>query len=147
MEIRRATFKEVQKIRKHALSVLKESTMDRVRPSIEKARHMTSASLDGSSYYLVYVEESEIKGWAAIGATFDFYTDKMVGIITELYVFPEERRKGIAKKLCRQSCNHLQNKGFQKVQLNVFAGNDAIKLYEKLGFYEVSRLLEKKLHD
>lgn len=147
MEIRKATFKEVQKIRKHALSVLKESTMGRVKPTVEKARSMTSASLDGSSYYLVYVEEGEIKGWAAIGATFDFYTDKMVGIITELYVFPEARKKGIAEKLCRQACSHLRSKGFQKVQLNVFAGNGAINLYEKIGFYEVSRLLEKELHN
>lgn len=30
---------------------------------------------------------------------------------------------------------HLKKEGYSEVRLSVFAGNQAIKLYEKLGFY------------
>lgn len=144
MEIRKATFKEVQQIRKHALIVLKESTMDHVHPTAEKARYMTP-SLDGSSSYLVAVEDGELLGWIGVGTTFDFYTDKMVGIMTELYVYPRARRKGIAEQLCRQALVNFQREGYENVQLNVFSGNPAKALYDQLGFQDVATLMEKKL--
>jgi ribosomal protein S18 acetylase RimI-like enzyme len=39
----------------------------------------------------------------------------------------------------------LKEKGYKKVQLNVFSGNRAKHLYQNLGFQEVSTLMEKKL--
>lgn len=62
-------------------------------------------------------------------------TDENIGIIPELYVKPQFRRQGIAKKLCKEAIKQINAEGLEKVQLNVFSGNQVKQLYEKLGFF------------
>src|SRR5699024_6747401 len=99
--------------------------------------------LDGG-YYLVYEENQVIKGWIGLGQSYNYFTDEMDGMILELYVLPKYRKKGIAKKLLNDACNRLKNDGFKKVQLNVYSGNPAKYLYERLGFYDVSIMMVKR---
>jgi ribosomal protein S18 acetylase RimI-like enzyme len=145
MSIRRATYEETQRILNYHLEVLKEATMGYVKPSREKAIEMMTPFLNGGGYYLVRVKNNAIQGWVGLGRIIDQNTDEVVGFINEMYVLPAYRKQGAAKKLCRAAFIKLRAEGFKKVQLNVYAGNHAKQLYEKLGFKDVSTLMSKNL--
>jgi len=145
MPIRKATNLETQQILDHSLEVLKESAMGFVKPSKEKALQMVSPFLANGGYYLVYVEKNNVKGWIGAGKSFDSYTDETIGFISEIYVLPLYRKQGIAEKLFEAVFRQFQTEGLRKVQLNVFSGNHARELYQKLGFQDVSMLMEKDL--
>ncbi|WP_156291921.1 GNAT family N-acetyltransferase [Oceanobacillus salinisoli] len=142
MAIRKATYMETQQILNYALDVMNEATAGHVEGSYEKAIQLISPFLKNGGYYLIYTDGKAIQGWIGIGFSYDPYTDKTVGMIPELFVLPAYRNKGIAKKLCDEAIEHLKQMGYSNIQLNVFAGNPAKKLYEKLGFHEVYTLME-----
>ncbi|RST61660.1 GNAT family N-acetyltransferase [Siminovitchia terrae] len=145
MTVRKSTHRETQKILDFSLQVLKEATMGHVKPKKEKASEMVSPFLDGGGFYLVYIENNEVQGWIGVGETVDYHTDEIVGVIPEIYVLPQYRKRGIAEKLCNEAFKHLEEEGFKRVQLNVFEGNQAKHLYQKLGFQEKVTLMEKQL--
>lgn len=145
MRIRKATHSETQKILNQSLEVLKEATMGYVVQKQEKALEMVSPFLSNGGYYLVYVEDNVVGGWIGVGSTTNFYTDETVGIIPEIYVLPEYRERGVAKILCTEALKQLKDDGHKKVQLHVFSGNHIKHLYQKLGFQDVSTLMERNL--
>ncbi|WP_077620483.1 GNAT family N-acetyltransferase [Bacillus sinesaloumensis] len=145
MTIRKATNDETQKILRHSLEVLKEATMGHVKPRKRKALELISPLLSNGGYYLVYIEDKKIAGWIGVGSIMDINTDEMVGVLPEVYVLPKYRHRGIAKKLCNEAFTYLKRDGYQKVQLNIFSGNAAKKIYEDLGFKEISTTMEKNI--
>ncbi|MEX3745696.1 GNAT family N-acetyltransferase [Lysinibacillus xylanilyticus] len=46
----------------------------------------------------------------------------------------EYRGNGISKMLMSAGIDHLKQDGYSEIRLSAFAGNQAIKLYKKLGF-------------
>lgn len=144
MTIRKATYSETQIILNHSIDVLKEATMGFVEVSQEIADQMVSPFLSDGGYYLVCMEDHVIQGWIGVGTTIDFHSGEMIGVILEIYVQPPYRKQGVAEKLCKEAFRQLKEKGYRKVQLNVFSGNPAKHLYQNLGFQEVSTLMEKK---
>jgi ribosomal protein S18 acetylase RimI-like enzyme len=57
------------------------------------------------------------------------------GYIANVAVLPEQRRKGIARKLVEACIAHARQRGDKTVTLDVIAENlPALQLYEKLGF-------------
>lgn len=72
--------------------------------------------------------------WILIGASRDQFTDKMNGFIYELFVLEEFRGNGVSKQLVRTAVDELRQNGYSEVRLSAYAGNQAIKLYEKMGF-------------
>lgn len=143
MTIRKATYQENQEILTYAQKVFKESTMGLVEN--QELPLMSSFSED-DGYYLVYSENNVMKGWLGLASTFNFYDGERVGMISEVYVIPEYRRKGIARQLCIEGIKNLKEQGHHKIHLNVFAGNGAKQLYQKLGFQEVSILMVKNIN-
>lgn len=146
MTIRKATRRETQQIVGHSLYVLKEASMGHIPPKQEKALQMVTPFLADGGYYLVYKKGNDIQGWIGVGRTTDYYTDKLVGMIPELYVLPQYRNRGIAEKLCNEALKSLREAGFSSVQLNVFAGNAIKSFYQKLGFKDVTTLMEMDLN-
>jgi ribosomal protein S18 acetylase RimI-like enzyme len=145
MTIRKATYEETQRILNYHIEVLKEATMGFVKPSREKAIEMMTPFLNGGGYYLVRVKNNIIQGWVGLGRIIDQNTDELVGFINEMYVLPPYRKQGAAEKLCKAAFIQLRAEGHKKIQLNVYAGNHAKHLYEKLGFKDVSTLMSKNL--
>jgi ribosomal protein S18 acetylase RimI-like enzyme len=145
MAIRTAGKRELEIIMQHAGDVMKESVNGYVKPSREKALQNISQLLSNGGYYLVQTENSVLQGWIGVGWTFDFHSDEMVGFISEIYVIPDYRKQGIAEELCKVAFKQLEREGFKQVQLQVFSGNPAKLLYEKLGFRDVSVLMGKNL--
>ncbi|MFD1849663.1 GNAT family N-acetyltransferase [Oceanobacillus bengalensis] len=146
MTIRKATYNDIKVILSHSMEVLRESTNERITPTQRNADKMVSPFMADGGSYLIYIENDEIKGWIGIGSIFDYYLEKVIGYISELYVMPLYRGHGIAEKLCKEALTKLREEGYTNVQLNVFSGNQAKKLYKKLGFQEVSTLLEIDLN-
>lgn len=145
MTIREATYSETQKILKYAPSVLKEASVGYYEPRGDTARQLASSFLIGGGYYIVHTENNVIQGWVGVGEIFDNYSNEKIGFIPEIYVMPNDRKKGIADKLCKEVFRKLKESGHNKVQLNVFSGNHAKDLYHKLGFQDVSTIMEKGL--
>lgn len=145
--IRKATKNETKKILEYALPVLKEASMGYVLPKKAKALLHSEQFLANGGYYLVYSEDRIIKGWIGICNGVDYNTDQPNGFISELYITPEWRKQGIAGKLLKAALLEFEQMGYDQVQLNIYAGNKAKRLYEKMGFHDVSTIMQKNLNE
>lgn len=142
LTIRIATNQELEDIFSHAQKVFEESTMGLFE---NQEPFLMSPFMEEDGKYLVDTEDGVLKGWIGIASMFNHFGGERVGMIIEIYVIPEHRKQGIARQLCIEGVRYLKEQGLHKVQLNVFAGNNAKQLYQKLGFYGVSTLMEKRI--
>lgn len=75
-----------------------------------------------------------------------FEVQEPFGVINELYVLPEFRRKGVGKKLLEWCLSRIRAEGFKTARISVLSGDkEAIRLYEKLGFRVFMYNMAKKL--
>ena len=78
-------------------------------------------------------------GFVLFGVEDHRFLPRKTGMIYELYVVPEQRRRGIAKASAEAVIQELQKSSPTKIQLEVVAGNTAaLQLWESLGFQKVS---------
>ncbi|MFA1818780.1 GNAT family N-acetyltransferase [Virgibacillus oceani] len=147
MTIRKATSNETAKILEHSLVVLKEASMGYVTPKKAKAIQHTESFISNGGYYLVCSEEEVIKGWIGLSNGMDYNTDEPIGFISELFIIPTWRKQGIAEKLLREALVQFEKLGYERVQLNIYAGNKAKTLYEKIGFHDISTIMEKNINE
>jgi ribosomal protein S18 acetylase RimI-like enzyme len=134
MEIRKPNESEYKKILSLSPQALFAGTLGAANPSDEKVKQLIEPLLQKGSYYSLATEGDNLMGWILIGTSKDQLTETMYGFIYELFVLEEFRGNGISKQLMETSIEHLKQDGFSEVRLSVYAGNQAIKLYEKLGF-------------
>ncbi|WP_026673808.1 GNAT family N-acetyltransferase [Alkalihalobacterium bogoriense] len=92
----------------------------------------------------ICINQNIIVGWIVLAKTKAAFTEEITGMIIELYVFPQYRKSGCGTLLMEYALAYFKQCGISKVQLNVFSGNPAKRLYEKLGFQDVSTLMEIK---
>lgn len=91
----------------------------------------------GKSLLLIAKTENITHGYllANISAEYLFDVSERFCVISDLFVLPEFRRKGIGRKLVLECLERIKEKGFTSVRLNVLPENEAAtKLYGKLGF-------------
>ncbi|MBX8632302.1 MAG: GNAT family N-acetyltransferase [Thermoplasmata archaeon YP2-bin.285] len=68
-----------------------------------------------------------------------------IGVVTELFVEPDSRRKGVAKKLMRSAELFLKGIGCKILSIHVISANKAaINLYRKQGYSEYEIVLDKR---
>ncbi|WP_312472242.1 GNAT family N-acetyltransferase [Neobacillus sp.] len=134
MDIRKPIDSELKKVLELSPQAVFEGTLGEVKPTNEKVEKLVEPLLEKGSYYLIATEDDKLMGWVLIGASKDQFTDKMNGFIYELFVLVEYRGKGISKRLMRTAIDHLRQHGYHEVRLSAFSENNAIKLYEKMGF-------------
>jgi ribosomal protein S18 acetylase RimI-like enzyme len=134
MDIRKPNDLELKKVLSLTPQAIFDGTLGQVEPSKEKIDQLVKPLLEKGSYYLIATKNNKIMGWIFIGTSKDQFTDKMIGFIYELFVIEEFRGNGISKLLMRAGIDHLKQDGYSEIRLSAFAGNHAIKLYEKLGF-------------
>ncbi|GGB37937.1 N-acetyltransferase [Lentibacillus populi] len=134
MDIRKPNDSEFNKILSISPQAIYDGTLGEVKPTNEKIEQLIEPLLKKGSYYLIAIEDDKLMGWILLGASKDQFTDKMNGFIYELHVIEEFRGKGISKQLMKTAINHLKQAGYSEVRLNAYAKNQAIKLYEKMGF-------------
>ena len=85
------------------------------------------------------VVDEKRAGFVLFGLEEHRFLPRLNGMIYELYIEPEFRRKGIAQTVARQTIRELQSMSPSKIQLEVMEGNRAAAaLWESLGFRKVS---------
>ena len=134
MDIRKPNELELKRVLSLSPQAVFDGTLGEVRPTNQKIEQLIEPLLEKGNYYLIAIENDKLMGWILIGRSKDHFTDKINGFIYELFVLEEFRGKGISKMLMRTGIDYLKQDGFSEVRLSVFSGNQAIKLYEKLGF-------------
>ncbi|WP_332692258.1 GNAT family N-acetyltransferase [Halalkalibacter lacteus] len=143
MIIRRATNQERQYIQSYAPVVQQEATVGYMNGNnimINEEVHFFY-----NTEYFSLENHGVLCGWILVGETKTPVEPEPIGMILELYVLPQHRKKGFGLMLMDYALGFLRKRKFKKVQLNVFAGNKAKLLYENLGFKEVSTLMERPL--
>lgn len=134
MDIRRPSDCELKEVLLLSPQAVFDGTLGEVKPTIEKVKSLMEPLLEKGSYYLIATENGKIIGWILLGESKDQFTDKMNGFIYELFVKEEFRGNGVSKLLMSTAIDQLRLNGYSEVRLSAFAGNQAIKLYESMGF-------------
>lgn len=145
MRIRKSNEYEVNQLLHWSVFVTEEMSMGYMKSNFQITYNMVANVLSNGGYYLIAENEWGVMGWVLLGIDQNYYQNETVGFIYELFVFPPYRKKGIGHQLMKQALSQLKALGLNIVQLNVFSGNHAKKMYEKLGFQEVTSLMEKKI--
>jgi len=142
MRLTAATVKEQEFILSHAVQSAKEAMHQKDGVNEEKIKSFPYMILSVGGYYAVLRQDDDtLIGWVLLGEHVDFFTEKKVGFIYELYVLPTFRGQGLSKVLIEKSLKVLQQRGYTEVQLNVYKGNFAKEIYKKLGFSELQTLM------
>jgi ribosomal protein S18 acetylase RimI-like enzyme len=134
MDIRKPNDLELKEILFLSPQAIYDGTLGMTKPSNEKIEQLIEPLLKKGCYYLIASQNDTLMGWILLGESKDQFTDKINGFIYELFVLEDFRGKGISKKLIKTGIDNLKQDGYSEVRLSAFAGNHAIKLYEKLGF-------------
>ncbi|MEH7444520.1 GNAT family N-acetyltransferase [Bacillus sp. JJ1122] len=134
MDIRKPNDFELKEVLSLSPQAVFDGTLGEVEPTKEKIDQLVKPLLEKGSYYLIASENDKLMGWILIGTSKDKLTDMMNGFIYELFVLEEFRGNGISKLLMRAGIDQLKQDGYSEIRLSAYAGNQAIKLYEKLGF-------------
>lgn len=142
MLIRKAKQSELNMLLNMTVNVINESSMGFVQTNYQNGLASFVPFIYNGAYYLIALDHQTIAGWILLGPDFNPYHMQKTGSIISLYVFPAYRKKGVGKQLMEHALNELKNQGFQKVQLNVYLGNPAKNLYEKMGFRDISSVME-----
>ena len=75
------------------------------------------------------------------------FKPRMFSVIDNLFVIPEVRGKGIGEMLVSHVEKISREKGVDNIELNVYTFNEnAIKLYDKLGYKVRKYEMEKKIN-
>ncbi|MGH7766908.1 MAG: GNAT family N-acetyltransferase [Candidatus Binatia bacterium] len=86
----------------------------------------------------ILVEERRA-GFVLFGFESHRFLPRHTGMIYELYVAPEYRRRGVGEASARHAVEFLRERRVSKIQLEVMDGNEkAAALWKKLGFAKVS---------
>jgi len=142
VEYGKATELELQEIFSMAGVNRAEATGIQADDNKDKMIASYKDSLNHGAYFLVARTQESLIGWVLVDRSLDWFTHKEIGWISDVYVKKEYRRNGVARSLIEQSLAEFKHLGYDDVRLNVFSFNEkAIRLYEKLGFKDVSKFM------
>lgn len=89
--------------------------------------------------------DSRRAGFMLYGLEEHRFLSRLTGMIYELYILPEFRRKGLAQQAAVRAIRELQAHSPSKIQLEVMLGNKGAEaLWRSLGFETVSERLVLK---
>ncbi len=119
----------------HELSQSEQSKIARMNTAFQWTRNMSKSDFQFDfTYYLVMYSQMKIVGYVGLHYIIDEFQ------INTVYIDPLFRRKGLGKLLLRQLLNLSQQNKVRRIILEVRSKNiGAIKLYQLIGFQEISR--------
>lgn len=125
--------------------LVQESSAGYMDNHVQRSFQTFLTLIQNGAYYLIDEENRILRGWILLGKNWNSMSGKVTGHIFHLYVFPEFRHAGIGKRLMQAAITECKNQNIETIQLDVFKGNPAKALYEKLGFQDVSTMMELQL--
>ena len=117
----------------------------------ELQKHVYMYLTDGIGYDAVDEEDGQIVGMVMVD-----YIDRpespyryaeRFAHIAEICVDEKHRRRGVGKRLLNFVKADAKEKGFSRIELDVWAFNDALAFYEAEGYTVFRRYLELKLDE
>jgi GNAT superfamily N-acetyltransferase len=111
-------------------------------PDLPAARDFLTQRLScGESVVLVAILESEdgesdtVAGFAQLYPSFSSLAMRRVMILNDLFVAPDCRREGVARRLVQKSVDYARRAGAVRIELATqHANRNALALYESEGF-------------
>jgi len=76
---------------------------------------------------------------------FQYMWGESVGYLSDLYVVPGYRKRGIAKNMTKEFVTWLKKKKIRRVSLDVYEGSPAKKMYEKAGYKVLLTRMTKRI--
>ena len=150
--IREATIEDLKRVKFLWLKLAEEmyKIEEYIFPSKENAERWFSSVLstlrEGKGKVFVAQLNGEIVGFIYFIHSLRTFLEvsKQVALISDMYVKPEFRRRGIGSLLLEKCFEHLRKLNMKHVMLSVLSENlAAVKFYEKHGFkicrYDMSR--------
>jgi len=107
------------------------------RTALERHFRPHAAQVIDSRENAIFVAESDGRtlGYAIVGSASTMLTPVPFGFVYDLWVSPEARRQGIARRLLEKAEDWCREQGYKKLKLEVAATNGAARaLYEADGF-------------
>ncbi|HEY3420476.1 MAG TPA: GNAT family N-acetyltransferase [Methanomassiliicoccales archaeon] len=109
-----------------------------IRERMGRSDSLVLAAMDGKDlvgYCLCYVQERP-----------PIFTERTVGILSDLAVKEEHRGGGAGGALLEESLGWLRNNGVKRVELRTSARNhQAIEFYEKHGFWIYDHMMTREI--
>jgi len=146
-EIRILTEKDLDRAKSLMRALCNEVNVPFDEERWEKSiqRRLTDDEVWGIHFLLLAEEDGQPCGIAFaevledIPGGIDYY-----GYISNIYVSPELRGRGIGKQLLLESIKSLKRSNISKIRLNIRTKMEKLtKLVETLGFKEVFKIMEK----
>ncbi len=155
MDIRKAEDREVREVARLQLKLMEEHVQAGSRElsiapgaSGRWIRYIKKMLRAGRSILLVAEDNGKIIGYV-FGYIKDgppIFREKCTGYISDMYVLPGFRSRGIGQQLLRQAMDFFRAAGLPAVELHASAGNTgALQFYERLGFREQMKKLRVEL--
>ena len=98
---------------------------------------------------LVAQEEENLIGYLMFqrqSKTTPLQTSRSWAYISDLYVVPNQRRRGVGRSLLKACLDDLRSSGVSHVRLSVWLENhNAMRLYEQVGFKDYMHIMEAEL--
>lgn len=103
---------------------------------LETDKAVFAAALENGAVIFIAEDQTQTPlGFVHVHPGSDHYFKEKPCHISDLIVAPVGRGQGVGKLLMAKAEEWAKNEGYEKLTLNVFAGNGrARKLYEELGF-------------
>jgi ribosomal protein S18 acetylase RimI-like enzyme len=109
-------------------------------PQYDWKEHYFATIMANPQYFLRWIVCDEKRaGFILFGLEKHRFLPRMTGMIYEVYILPEFRRRGIATVCATEAIRELQAHAPSKIQLEVVEGRvAAAALWESLGFQKVT---------
>ena len=111
-------------------------------------KHILSVYEEDENQILIAENDGKIVGFIKIITLVKhpLVSNIRCSLISDMYVLPAFRRKGVAFTLMNRVFEYVKSKGVTHVRLNVMERNiPAYNLYEKMGFVDYSIIMMKQL--
>lgn len=121
------------------------------RPGHEVARHCYDELLSAGGHILLAIDEDRAAGFVAGSLKVDedalqIEAWRSHGHISDLYVAPMHRRRGVARRLLAAMANRLRGEGAGRLTIGALSANQAaIAAYRRFGFRPFQIRLEMDL--
>lgn len=150
MEIRKATVWDAQRISElWALMMHEIEILNRVADEKEREKfflHLLIRIKGDNGFILVAVDNGEIIGFLD-GYThyYEYGTSDLIGTCESVYLKPEHRSKGIAKKLIDEAIEFAKDKYVKEMEFLTKYDPKIIKAWERKGYVPAQITYIKKL--
>jgi len=116
-------------------------------PPLEAARGFVTGNIKRGVPQLVAVEDGRVLGWCDTLPGDANLGTAHIGRLG-MGVIQSHRGQGLGRRLAEATLQRARERGFEKIELGVFASNTAaIALYQKLGFVEEGRKVRGRKYD